>query len=379
MSDLLVVRYDPLLVILSVVVAMIASYTGIALTTGHSISRNAALKTRVMNGALVIGGGIWSMHFIGMLAVELPVPMQYEALETLVSVLTAVLLTELGLYVVAFQPFRKWNLSLAGLCMGLGIAGMHYIGMSAMRGDFVFRYVPWGIALSLVMAVGTSTAAMWFAVRKRTLGQTAIVGIVLGVAISSMHYTSMLATHFYAVEAARPLGAPAMSSDYLAIFVALAAFIICGLSLLISLPDKSPAMSGIAPAVTGTDEAMAGAGPDRGRRVPVRKNGALHYLQPEEIVSVSAQGHYTIVRDSEAQYFCDYSISTLERMLGSDLYVRSHRSHLVNLAYVAGIGRQGDGGFLLVRHAASEQRVPVSRSKLEGVRMRLEAGVQSSA
>ena len=379
MSDLLVVRYDPLLVLLSVGVAIMASYTGIALTTGHSILRNAALKTRVMNGALVIGGGIWSMHFIGMLAAELPVPMQYEALETLISVLTAVLLTEVGLYVVAFQPFRKWNLSLAGLFMGLGIAGMHYIGMSAMRGDFAIGYIPWGIALSLVMAVGTSTAAMWFAVRKRTLAQTAIVGIVLGIAISSMHYTGMLATRFYAVEAARPLGAPVMSSESLAIFVALAAFVICGLCLLISLPDKSPATSAIVSAVSGANDAAADAGPDHGRRIPVRKNGTVHYLQPDRIVSVSAQGHYTIVRDSEAQYFCDYSISALERMLGPELYVRSHRSHLVNLAYVAGIGRQGDSGFLLVRHAASEERVPVSRSKLEGVRLRLEAGVQSSA
>jgi len=152
-----------------------------------------------------MGLGIWSMHFIGMLAFELPVPMQYEALETLISVLTAVLLTEVGLYVVAFQPFRKWNLSLAGLFMGLGIAGMHYIGMSAMRGDFAINYIPWGIGLSLVMAVATSSAAMWFAVRKRTLGQTAIVGIVLGIATSSMHYTSMLATRFYPPEAARPL------------------------------------------------------------------------------------------------------------------------------------------------------------------------------
>jgi len=376
----LAVHYDPVLVALSIVVAMMASFTGIALTTGNSWTQPVRMKSRIMRGALVIGGGIWSMHFIGMLAVELPVAMRYEVLQTLVSALIAILLTLLGLYIVAYQPFRRLNLATAGLFMGCGIAGMHYIGMSGMRGAFALEYWLPGVVFSAVVAIAASMAALWFAFRRGSLRQMMVVGAVLGGAIAAMHYTAMLATRFIRLEETPALGTPTMSSDYLAIVVALPVFVIFLLSLLISLPEKPPAL----PPGEG-DQAAEPSGPGRAdapvqrKRVPVHKNGTLHYLTPGEIVSVVAQGHYSLVYTRTDEYFCDHSIAALERSLGSDLFLRSHRSHLVNLAYVAGLGRDGDRGFLVIKPDEAERRVPVSRSKLERVRLRLESGVPSGA
>jgi len=145
-----------------------------------------------------MGGGIWSMHFIGMLAFVMPIPMSYDIGLTTVSLLVAIFVTGGGFYVIGSQSATPLRLALSGIFMGLGIAGMHYTGMAAMRGRAELSYDRRFVALSLVIAIGASTAALWLAFRTTDLWQKLGAAVVMGVAISGMHYTAMRAAIFAA-------------------------------------------------------------------------------------------------------------------------------------------------------------------------------------
>ena len=381
----MLVQYDPLLVLLSVAVAIMGSFTGLALTSGALWTHGSRLKIRVLKGAIAIGGSIWAMHFIAMLAVELPITVNYDVLYTLISALTAMLVTGLGLYMVSYRPLKTLSLPAGGLFMGSGIAGMHYIGMSAIRAGCVVDYSPPGVIASVVIAVIASTCALWFAFRHKTFGETLLGGISLGLAISSMHYAAMFSTSFTPIETVNTVAAPVLTQDYLAIVVAVVSFVLCGLFLLLALPDEkrlrerqmrlqqsatdAPAPANIEASDERNGEGLQEASPQR--RIPVHKNGATLYLSSGDIVTVTAQGHYTMVTNSRDEYFCDLSISKLAKMLDGGPFARPHRSHLVNLRYVQGFSKKGDRGFLIL-DGALEKTVPVSRAKIKAIMQRLE-------
>jgi NO-binding membrane sensor protein with MHYT domain len=188
--------YDPYLVVLSVLVASFASYTALDLGGHVSVARGVARLVWLVVAAITMGGGIWSMHFIGMLAFIMPVPMSYDIGLTIVSLLVAVFVTGVGFYVIGRQNVSPLRLVLSGIFMGLGIAAMHYTGMAAMRGDADLSYHGLFVALSLVIAIGASTAALWLAFRTTDLWQRLAAAVVMGVAISGMHYTGMRAAIF---------------------------------------------------------------------------------------------------------------------------------------------------------------------------------------
>jgi PAS domain S-box-containing protein len=224
-------------VALSILVAIAASFAaldlaGRARASASGRARGAWLAT----AALSLGGGIWSMHFVGMLAFSLPLPMTHDAGLTALSLVVAVLFTGLGFVVVLWQGARGRALALGGLLMGCGIAAMHYTGMAAIRVPASLRYDPLLVAASVLIAVGAATAAIWLARQDATTRRRLGAAAIMGLAIAGMHYTAMAAAAWFpaagAAAAAEPFQAgfghaglaPAIAAiTLLALLLALAA------------------------------------------------------------------------------------------------------------------------------------------------------------
>ena len=233
---MLVVAYDPWMVAASVIVAVMASFTGLRLASGLKAMPAGRRKLQIAKAAFALGAGIWSMHFVAMLAVRLPIVLGYDALHTLGSVLISILITGLGLSLMFVGERALTRTMLAGTLTGLGIVSMHYVGMAAVSGYCLVSYDPTGFFVSTAIAILFSICALRLAYGRHTLKQLSIGAAVLGVTISGMHYSAMAYTRFTELTDAAPAAAPIIQSDYLALIVAVAAFVVCGLFLLTALP-----------------------------------------------------------------------------------------------------------------------------------------------
>jgi methyl-accepting chemotaxis protein PixJ len=194
--------YDPLFVVLSVVIAALASYAALDLAGRVRSAEGSTRLGWLAGGATVMGLGIWSMHFVAMLAFSLPVPIQYELPQMLLSVAVAIGASLVALVVVSRVGLRAVTLVLGGIIMGGAIAGMHYIGMASMTVGATLTYSSPIVALSIFIAIVASWAALGLAfnfrsdlsIRGRRL--KVLSAVVMGVAIAGMHYTAMAAVHF---------------------------------------------------------------------------------------------------------------------------------------------------------------------------------------
>ncbi len=384
----MIVSYDATLVVLSISVAIAGSFTGLTITSRLGGLTGDSYKLKIAAGAVAIGSSIWSMHFIGMLALSAPIPIDYDGLTTTISVFIAISLTGLGLYAASSGHLGRASLPAGGVLMGSGIAGMHYMGMSAIRAACTVSYDSVGVAASVLAGIAASTLALRFAFRERGPLETAVAAVALGLAISAMHYTAMLATTLVRSGDAIILDGPVLSQHGLAFVVAIATFLICGLFLITALPDKKcrPALAGVTLAALpeaaqekqAPDPAMALDGAPA-VRVPVRRNHSTYFAAPRSILAVRAEGHYSwIALRSKSgaidEYFCERSISDLAKLLAGEQFMRSHRSHLVNIGQVLGYRRQGDGGLLLLDEDGCVS-VPVSRANVHLVLRELEGRV----
>lgn len=193
--------YSPSLVFISLCVAILASYTALDLSGRIATARGRTVYLWIGGGALAMGFGVWSMHFIGMLALELPLALGYDLGLTLWSLLVAILSSGFALWLVS-QPRLPWlQLLFGALIMGAGISAMHYSGMAALRMQPGIDYDPTLFGLSLLIAVGASAAALSIAFHLRR--QTPYVrlarggaAVIMGLAIVGMHYTGMAAANF---------------------------------------------------------------------------------------------------------------------------------------------------------------------------------------
>ena len=234
--------HNPYLVVLSILVACFASYT--ALDLGGRVGGAHGGKRRVWlaAAAITMGSGIWSMHFVGMLAFTIPIPMSYEVGLTALSLAVAILVTSVGFYVITRPGASPLRLVLSGTFMGLGIVAMHFTGMAAMQMPAELTYDSRFVALSVVIAIGASTAALWLAFRTKDIGQNLVAALVMGLAISGMHYTAMRAAVFVAP---RPfLQASEHASLHhvnLALVVAAANFVIMAAALIASRYEEQHA------------------------------------------------------------------------------------------------------------------------------------------
>ena len=193
--------YSPALVLISLCVAILASYTALDLSGRIATARGRTQYLWIAGGALAMGFGVWSMHFIGMLALQLPLALGYDLGLTLWSLLVAILSCGFALWLVSQPRLPALQLLFGALIMGAGISAMHYSGMAALRMQPGIDYDPALFGLSLVIAVGASAAALSIAFRLRR--QTPYVrlmrggaAVIMGLAIVGMHYTGMAAANF---------------------------------------------------------------------------------------------------------------------------------------------------------------------------------------
>jgi diguanylate cyclase len=198
----LAATYNPALVVISYVVASIAAFTAVDFAGRMRESRAGigSVWGWLMGGAFAMGAGIWCMHFVAMLAYNLPIPVRYDLGETLLSLAFAILISGFALVMVS-KPFQSHaRLVAAGIVMGIGICTMHYTGMIAMRLDAAIVYRPGFFALSVVNAIVCSTVALWLvsflggSAQRGRLKYKILAALVMGVAICGMHYTGMYAT-----------------------------------------------------------------------------------------------------------------------------------------------------------------------------------------
>ncbi len=198
---MLIGSYSPALVVISLFVAILASYTALDLTGRIATTRGLAAQLWMVGGALAMGVGVWSMHFIGMLAFELPIELGYDLSITALSLLISILSCGFALWLVSQTRLPFWQLGFGALVMGAGISGMHYTGMAAMRMQPGIDYDPTLFSASLLIAVGASAAALWIAFRlRRNTPHVRLVragaAVIMGIAIVGMHYTGMAAARF---------------------------------------------------------------------------------------------------------------------------------------------------------------------------------------
>ena len=193
--------YDGSLVLLSILIAALASYVAFEFA-GRIFERPAHRNRWLFGGALAMGSGIWSMHFIGMAAFELPISVSYDLAITVVSWLAAVAVSALALWLVSSGPLSAGKVSVGALVMGAGICAMHYLGMGAMQMQPGIGYDPFWLVVSVLIAVGASAAALVIVSALRTMRSWRDLGMrigaagIMGLAVAGMHYSGMAAARF---------------------------------------------------------------------------------------------------------------------------------------------------------------------------------------
>lgn len=193
--------YDYLLVALSIVIAILASYAALDFAGRVTAAQGSLRRLRLTGGAVSMGVGIWSMHYIGMLAFQLPIPVRYDWPTVLLSLLAAILASAVALFVVSRPQMGVVRAVLGSIVMGSGIATMHYVGMAAMRMAAVHTYSPSLVGLSVALAIVISLVALWLTFHLRTDAtawskEKLVAALVMGAAIPVMHYTGMAAVTF---------------------------------------------------------------------------------------------------------------------------------------------------------------------------------------
>ena len=235
--------YDYRLVALSVLISTLASFAALDLSGRVTASRGSVRSTWLMGGAVAMGIGIWSMHYIGMLAYTLPVPVFYHLPTVLLSLLAAIVASAIALFFVSRNQMGSLRIGIGALLMGSGIATMHYVGMDAMRLPAVCRYSVGLVALSVVLAVVISLVALWltFHLRAQTNSMSwpkLSSALLMGAAIPVMHYTGMAAAAFRYTAVAPNLTHSVKISSIGIVGIGTVTFMILSLAILTSLVDR---------------------------------------------------------------------------------------------------------------------------------------------
>ena len=353
--------HNPWLVAASLAVALMAGFTGLYLTHGASKLGDQRRKLIVALAAIILGGGIWSMHFVAMLGLQLPILFYYDALITLISALVAILMVGLALLLLHFRPRTMQTIVGAGVIVGLGIVVMHYVGMAGME---LCRpvYNAVDVAIATLASVVLSVLAIWVAYDNRTQRNILFGTACFGLAVFTMHFVATGLTDFVATDNAGGAG-PALNNQVLAMGVTVAVFLICGAFLLtgITFIGDEPATEPAVP-VSDPEPAALRAG------VPFEREGQTFFAEPAKIAAIRAEGHYTVLYIGAEKLFCPWSITEAETRLKPDGFLRAHRSYLVNPKHVSSFERHKDNGTCYFDGVDALTKVPVSRSRLNDIR-----------
>ncbi|EGM71541.1 putative sensory/regulatory protein [Shewanella sp. HN-41] len=246
-SLLLNVYYNPLLVTISILIAIFSAFMAFQVVTqavhSHSKSRKQIM---LLTGSVVLGGGVWSMHFIGMLAFDLCSPVTYDFGLTALSLLPSIGASWVALNLLSKPSFKFSQVLISGALVGAGIGTMHYVGMAAMEMAPLLRYDPLIFALSIVVAVLLAIIALWvrtglnqlISSNMSTIASNFIASIVMGLAISGMHYTGMAAARFVRPEGLELSQQTSEISFYLALGVSVITTVIICLVLIVNVIFK---------------------------------------------------------------------------------------------------------------------------------------------
>ncbi len=353
-------------VVLSVMMAIFGGYVGLGLA-GQARAADGLYRRGLLAGAAwSLGLGIWTMHFVGMLAAQLPEGTLFSILPTLLSFLLCVLVVGIAAFIVSRGASNRMWTALAAMVMGSGIVSMHYLGMYAISGPYILHHDLRYILAAMLIAVASSYGALRVFESKLRHQTLALSALIFGLAVSGMHYTAMMGTMVVPSPLAAAFG-PAVSSDILMIFVVLLAFIISGIFLLYLVPEKSRVTENI---IILTPEPKNPPAPhQRVTLVPIESEGATNFMPADEICAIQATTHYTLIYDGRREHFSPWSITEAEERLDKTDFIRVHRSHLIAIDKVKALRKSGDGA--VVEVGSLPRTVPVSRNRYAELKSRL--------
>ncbi|PCJ87875.1 MAG: carbon monoxide dehydrogenase [Hyphomicrobiales bacterium] len=371
----------------SMAISLMASFTGLALTRGLSFLPETKRKIRIVMASIALGGGIWSMHFVAMLGLKLPILFYYDALTTMISALVAILMAGVALLVMHFRKRTTANIAIAGTIVGLGIPTMHYLGMSGMQLCSPI-YTPLSVILPVIASIILGMVSFAIAYGERTRKNILLGTVTFGVAIFLVHFLAMAGTNFVQFASVSDITV-SIDNGSLALVVAVISFLICGAFLLSGatfLPTANVVADEITPKTDPEIEAeKTNAHPDADtlettkenteatanipvNLIPYQKNGQTQFVPLSEVAAVRAEGHYSILYVGAQKLFCQWTISTAEERLPEENFIRCHRSYLINPNHVSGFERKKDNGICLFDNNPGLGPVPVSRSRMNEVR-----------
>jgi NO-binding membrane sensor protein with MHYT domain len=390
------IPHEPWLVLLSIAIAIQGSFVGLSLAAEIDSATGSRRRLVLAGSAVTLATGVWSMHFVGLLAASFPSAIDYLVLPTLASFLICVIVVGLAVYVAHETRLSNLRITLGAVAMGLGISAMHYVGMSAVHLAGPTYQEPPFVVASIIVSICASGFAL-LALGSRPSRPRLFAGaVVLGLAISGMHYTAMAGMRLSPLcfDVSRFVDADsALSRNTLALLATVISFGVSGAFLLSLVPDAQPRTPRL---MMGSEALAPAAGPaipiplaDIGARaapalaarpapappvanIRVEKDGRARFLAVGDIHAIRANAHYTFVHDGEREYFCNRSISALEAELDALEFARVHRSYIVRLALVSRIRRSGEAG---VAELGDPVRctVPVARGQYREIKARIEA------
>jgi diguanylate cyclase len=394
--------HDPYLVALSVVIAILGGYTGFGLAARIRGTPGVSRRALLSGAAAFLAIGIWTMHFVGMLAAPIPADTVYLVLPTIVSFLICALVVGVSLFFLSIgEPSQRRVVSSAVL-LGAGIVSMHYVGIHGLAGNFAILHDTPMVLLSILIAIVAAYGGLRAFLARQDGVRLIASSIAFGVAVSGMHYTAMYGMHFVPLSGAshNHAGGLAASQQMLSVIVAVLCFVIAAGFLLSLVPDpRRQTMPAAAAAIDPVAEAavaaqasfpatspiaasfprltsapLGGLGqPPRAApapRLPVEGADGTHFIDTADVRSVRADAHYTRVHDGTRERMCPWSISEAEAQLDPGLFVRVHRSHIVAIPHVTFVRKEGDGAVIEL-DGPSPHRVPVSRAKIAELKARL--------
>jgi diguanylate cyclase len=395
----MMIPHEPWLVALSVAIAIQGSFVGLSLARGIDSAEGFRRRLAIAGSAITLATGVWSMHFVAMLAANFPSAVDYLVLPTLISFLICVIVVGIGVYAAHMPGTPAFRIGTGALAMGLGVSLMHYVGMSAVHLAGPTSYVPSYVVASIGVSIAASAFALWTIDRRPTRPRLFLGAIALGLAISGMHYTAMAGMRLdpLCYDVSRFIGAEsALSRNTLALLATVVAFGVSGAFLLSLVPDASvprgdesapaqarpvaPSLAPISPhdlAPAPFQEAPADPPPvappvGRVASIRVEKDGRPRDIAVGDIYAIRANAHYTYVHDGEKEYFCTLSISALEARLDPKAFLRVHRSYIVSVDRIARVKRSGEAGIaelgLPVRCT-----IPIARAHYRQVKLRIGA------
>src|SRR5271156_3788465 len=385
--QVMMVPHEPWLVALSVGIAVQGSFVGLSLARELDSAEGFRRRLVLAGASLTLATGVWSMHFVAMLAANFPSAIDYLVLPTLLSFLICVIVVGVGVYVAHASGPPALRIGAGAIAMGLGISLMHYVGMSAVHlaGP---TYQETYVVASVIVSVGASGFALWVLDSRPTKAGISIGALALGLAISGMHYTAMAGMRLdpRCFDVASFVGADsALSRNTLALLTTFVAFGVSGAFLLSLVPDRggraleapqriaAPAAlpsSSPEPAVISAEQPLASAA--RPAAIRVEKDGRWREIALEDIFAVRANAHYTYIYDGEQEYFCNLSISAVEPRLAPALFLRVHPSHIVAVRRIARVKRAGENG---IAELGTPVRcsIPIARAHYRAVKQLVRA------